>query len=361
MHLHQKNYLSIPQRSLLSFFVLLLSIFPPAYSWKAQWCVREAASNLQPRRSGHVAFHMDSCPFVFGGYVEDDENNNNQRYVTNDLWKWKNEQWQKVDAIGDIPRARLVATASVLSNNKCYLLGGWDPETPGTGGVILDTVHCFEAGTWSRLAVTMPDGPTSRHVAVALSDQRTILVHTHRCHDYVLLLDSETESFRKQETTGRCPSPRGLHAATRLNHHQVLFFGGAVQSGTMSEEAFVLDTTTWKWTALQARGPTARAGACLVRVDDHTALLFGGAEAASAGLRPRGDVWLLDTHQDRWELLVGDDEENTDQTRPPPRNAATLSLLEGGSDDTKTFLLTGGWHPFVKTHDDCFMLKLTAS
>lgn len=350
------------KRGLLS-LLLIISDLKQAMSWKAQWLSREPIQNIHPRRSGHVAFHAGSSPYVFGGYVEEDAPENSEisynRYVKNDLWRWEDNRWQKIETEGDIPQSRLVSTATFL-DNKCYLMGGWDPQTQGTGGVILDTVHCWDVSTrrWSCLEATMPDGPTSRHVAVALSDQ--ILVHTHRCHNYVLLFDPKTESFRKQATTGSCPSSRGLHAATRLNRNQVLFFGGAAQSGDMSDETFLLDTNTWQWTALNAQGPTARAAPCLVRVDDETALLFGGAEATSTGLKPRGDVWLLDINKtNRWELLI-DDQDNTGQKRPPPRNAATLSLAEEESD-TKTFLLTGGWHPFVKTYDDCFMLKLVKS
>ncbi|GAX27618.1 hypothetical protein FisN_13Hh293 [Fistulifera solaris] len=326
--------------------LLWLLLLAPALSWKAQWISREPSSR-SPRRSGHVAFSLGNIPYIFGGYVEEEDT---PRYATNDLWKWHNDQWQFVEVQGDIPRARLVATATVL-NNKVHLLGGWDPGTPGTGGAILDTIHCYQDGAWSTLPFTLPDGPTSRHVAVAWNDH--ILVHNHRCQDYVWLFDTHT--FRKQNTTGPCPSSRGLHVATLLNPKQILVFGGAAQSGILSDESFVLDTTTWTWTALQAKGPTARAGACLVRLDDQTALLYGGAEATDTGLRPRGDVWLCHADQDRWEILLNDDKEH-----PPPRNAATLSLLEEDSG-TKTFVLTGGWHPFVKTYDDCFLLKLTKS
>ncbi|GAX27160.1 hypothetical protein FisN_13Lh293 [Fistulifera solaris] len=342
-----------------SLLLWLLSLVR-ALSWKAQWISRELSRS--PRRSGHVAFSLENIPYIFGGYVEEEEDNSQQhRYATNDMWKWHNNQWQSVSSVeGDLPRARLVATATVLyDQKKCYLLGGWDPGTAGTGGAILDTVHCYQDGKWSTLPVTMPDGPTSRHVAIAWNDQ--IIVHNHRCQDYVWLFDpSSTFSFRQQATTGPCPSSRGLHVATLLHQeNHILLFGGAAQSGIMSNEAFLLNTVTWNWTALQARGPTARAGACLVRLDQHTALLYGGAEATPSGLRPRGDLWLCHVDQDRWELLLDDDKESSPE-HPPPRNAATLSLLEEDLE-TKTFVLTGGWHPFVKTYDDCFLLKLTKS
>jgi Kelch motif/Galactose oxidase, central domain len=387
----------------------------PVYSLQAQWISLPLTPDqrVNPRRSGHTAFvKADSTPYVFGGYAEDDDNDANvearplyKRYVVNDLWKWKGSAgaggdvdilgdetdqtpgWSLVDTQGDAPGPRLV-TASAVHGDKAYLFGGWDPETAGTGGVILDTVHELDmtTATWKALSCCMPDGPTSRHVAVALktsgddSTTNTILLHTHRCLDYVLLYDTTTQTFTKQATTGPCPSPRGLHCAALVNDHTVCVFGGAAQDQTMSNECFLLDTTSWTWTKVlndndddnEAR-PTPRAGASLVAMESiNCVLLFGGAEATATGLNPRSDVWALslddDTLAPKWTLLINDDNDDSDRNgrhRPPPRrNAATLSHIPSGgasahSDDHADFLLTGGWAPFRQTWDDCYVLRVS--
>ena len=90
--------------------------------------------------------------------------------------------------------------------------GGWDPQTTGTGGILLEDVHQYDAGTnkWTQLSCKLPDGPTSRHVAVTIHSKNPekcrIVLHTHRCTDHALVFDGA--SFRKQPVSGDIPSSR---------------------------------------------------------------------------------------------------------------------------------------------------------
>jgi hypothetical protein len=306
---------------------------------------------------------VEKSPHVFGGYVEKDAKDADSmpnRYVVNDLWRWKNnKEWMSLDATGDIPGPRLV-TAMAAIQDKAYMFGGWDPETEGTGGVILESVHELDlsngGASWKKLDATMPDGPTSRHVAVAIPSTGIILIHTHRCDNYVLIFDPATGEFRKQPTTGSCPSSRGLHAATMVDATTFCIFGGAAQDQNMSNESFLLNTETWKWTKLSPSGdcPSPRAGPCLCSVNSKNTkcvVLFGGAEVSEAGLKPRADVWALSLDKQEWTLLVDD------KDGPPPRNAATLTEIDLDQSG-KGFLLTGGWAPFRQTWDDCYVLRI---
>ena len=339
-----------------------------------------------PPRSGHVAFTSSDEPYsplVFGGYVEEKDETTGEitRRASNDMWKWygSDEGWNKVDYGKEnvMPQPRLAA-AMCLANNRPVLFGGWDPQTPGTGGVILDTLEEFDVKNkaWNAIDGThIPGGPTSRHVALSLPDGNA-LIHNHRCTDHVLIYSGS--DFHKQPVTGQVPSSRGLHAATMAGRAAVLF-GGAEQSGTMNNEAFVLDTHTWEWKKIQIenteRAPCPRAAPCLVAISNNCILLFGGAEATASGLNPRGDLWALhfdpDAGTGQWELLIDDDGGGTSTVGgcPPARNAATLSEIEQleeawnkPSEDgeiRKRFLLQGGWHPFVRTYNDCFVLSVS--
>ena len=246
-----------------------------------------------------------------------------------------------------------------------YLLGGWNPQEEGTGGVILNTVSKLnlEIGEWSELAVTLPDGPASRHVALAYEKSKAFF-HNHRCEDHVWIFDSEEESFTKQPTTGTAPSSRGLHAATMAGDKTAVIFGGAAKDGTMSNEVFLLNADEWKWTPVQTEGPcpSPRAGACLCCYNDSCVLLFGGAENSfDAGLVPKGDVWALQfdakSGKGEWTQLLPDER---DSGGPEPRNAATLSPIDAVDDrGGNYYLLTGGWAPFRKTWNDCFVLRVS--
>jgi len=350
-------------------------------SLTAEWLELQPATKISPRRSGHASFGTLDRHYVFGGYVETEDSSNTntiRRYVTNDLWRWQKNNWHQVISQGNLPPACLVAASALVedSNNdnnaKAYLFGGWDPGTEGTGGNILDTVHELDLNTycWRRLNVSMPDGPTSRHVAVSLKNSNTILIHNHRCIGNVWLFDPTTEIFRRQPTTGPTPSSRGLHAATRLEDDSILIFGGASKDGGMSNEAFRLDTHSWAWEQVGLKSttrPSPRAAPCLTVYDQHCVILFGGAEASTEkGLKPKGDVWALHLDSDQWELLLDDDDlpiSNSKTPRPPPRNAASMApiIIDTGHNPTtgKEFLLSGGWHPFLKTWDDCFVLRIS--
>jgi hypothetical protein len=349
---------------------------------------------------------------------------------------------------GYIPPSRLATAIAVLPNNnnnndgssstrgsspQAVLLGGWDPQTPGTGGVILDDVTMLDMDTleWSRCIddamdnkgeefASLPDGPTSRHVAVhlSISKQRNddnnnkhdggvpredvICLHNHRCHDHILQLSITTTAkegtcrvrWDRQVTTGEAPSSRGLHCATTIHQSSAMvLFGGAAKDGLMSNESFVLDTKTWKWTKLDcsigddSRLPAPRAGACLCSLDENSVLLFGGATPGAKGLVGLNDVWVLHVNKDSergmWDCLIEHQNDDDDDggikiddgiLRPPGRNAASLNEIDierllpkdiiwkrSGSSlgKCKYFLLNGGWYPFRKTYNDIFLLRIS--
>lgn len=95
----------------LALFVLpafSLSMKPP----KAEWISLTPWSSIQPPRSGHVAFTAKDRLFLFGGYAEDEDLH---RYVTNDLWEWKDGGWEKQKPSGDA-HPRLVSSSVVMND-----------------------------------------------------------------------------------------------------------------------------------------------------------------------------------------------------------------------------------------------------
>lgn len=363
---------------------------------------------IVPPRSGAVSFAADDILFTFGGYAEKNSAAKSDRFVVNDLWKFtpyamtetsSSWGWTKIeqDPNSYIPGPRLATAMAVLpSLSSSILLGGWDPQEPGTGGIILDDVSVLDLNTlqWSQpisseenVISSIPGGPTSRHVAVSvcINNGESIILHNHRCEDHVLLLSvSSSEGklrgkWKRQPTSGNIPSSRGLHCAAPLNDSKsitkrVVIFGGAAKDGNMSNEAFVLDLITWEWKKLLCTGdqPSPRAGACLSPLDENTLILFGGAETRDGGLVGLNDVWSLSINIEKglgvWKCLLKD--QAADISCPPGRNAATLTRInaqallppaliksESSLDEVPAyFLLQGGWNPFRRTYDDVFVL-----
>lgn len=372
---------------------------------------------IDPPRSGAVSFSTPSNDklFTFAGYAEIDSASASsqqevppERYVVNDLWQFvpypestsgENSSWGWTQVLQKdeeyIPGPRLATAIAVLpsstgndannlGNSQAVLLGGWDPQTPGTGGVILDDASFLDLDSleWSQLCTasenkeeevtnTIPGGPTSRHVAVPLSIKcpekkeirNTICLHNHRCEDHVLLLSTTTNDDGKgkkknvfaqwehQPTTGDAPSSRGLHCAAQLNNKldntskAMVIFGGAAKDGFMSNEAFVLDVGTWRWKRLDCDGgdgnddvPSPRAGACLCPLDENSVVLFGGASPGeNGGLEGLNDVWVLHVDMEggkgKWQCLSSNqnnagDGQVDNNVCPPGRNAAALSEID---------------------------------
>lgn len=376
-------------RSLIHHCILFL-LYPASsfcHGWTAEWVQLKPKQNVQPARSGHVAFQFTKDDvYVFGGYAEvASKDGEVERYPTNDLWKFDPAEttWTLVKAAelyvddceecnesNKTPQQRLAASASTL-DDSAFIFGGWDPQTPGTGGVILDSVSEYSAskGEWMgpTLASTALEETTSRHVTVSISDD-SILLHNHRCSDYVLLFQKDSAardySLHRQPTKGTGPSPRGLHAACKLGDNHIVVFGGAAQDQSMSNEVFVLNLSSWTWKKLDSATsstPVPRASPCLCALDDTTCILFGGATpSATMGLEGLNDLWLMKTDIKKGSVSWKKLDIAESATIPPGRNAATLMPVDlQNVDNCQCFLLSGGWAPFVKTHNDSFVLKVS--
>ena len=386
--------------------LVFLSVFTQICSaWTAKWIDLDldVGSSISPPRSGHVAFGLDENIYVFGGYAEDSDTSS--RYPTNDLWCFGDGDergWTLVKhKSSSEPQPRLAAAAvscKLGDTTTGIVLGGWDSQEEGSGGVILKDILLFssksgDGGSWKEFPTDLKE-PTSRLCAVPLVDKTSpspeskVLIHNHRCLDHILLLDLETSKIIKQSVSGTVPSARGLHSMVQLpGTTKILLFGGAAQNGLMSNEVFVLDTKTWIWENCSPQdtennvkaAPIPRASPCLVALDEKSCILFGGASRSDAGLHGCSDTWLLElvegatndgsstTTKAKWTQL----NEDKSTQAPPGRNAATLtpilskSLSIGGDTDennkknTHYFLLSGGWYPFRNTYSDNFVLKVT--
>ena len=215
-----------------------------------------------PRVSGHsAATATDNRVFLFGGL-----SGNAGSPCYNDLWIFNsNGQWQKVENSNG-PGPRMYSAAAMLGKNL-YLLGGWDPGAPKSGGTFLDDIWKLNCDTmeWALLDDKLPCGPVSRHAACTVGDQ--IIMHTFRG---VCTFDGMT--WKEQATTGEAPEGLSMCAMTALNDHSLLVFGGSTKTQQLSSDAFVLDTSTWQWTKLDVGdepGPSPRASPCAARFRDH--------------------------------------------------------------------------------------------
>lgn len=328
------------------FSLLFFSLFYP--SSVICWTLSKPA--LAPKVSGHGCCNLsEEKLLLFGGLKED-------RTATNDLWTYKDHEWNLQNAMAAGPGPRMYMGVELLGD-KVFVVGGWDPEAKGSGGTFKDEVWSLDPAKleWTECD-KLPCGPISRHTAVAVGD--SIIIHTFKPGEEGVVVLQHDGTSKVQATTGDAPAGMSMCSAAALNDHQMILFGGSTKTQQMSNDVFVLDTKTWKWTKLQPKGkhlPSPRASSCMARVDDSSVLVFGGASlkpegyAGGAGLMGSNDTYMLKVKGNtaEWNLLE-------DEPRPEGRLACTLNHLPD-----KRLLLTGGWDPTsAETFDDGCIFEL---
>ncbi|KAF8065913.1 protein phosphatase 2C 68 [Scenedesmus sp. PABB004] len=292
---------------------------------------------------------------IFGGYTEDADK---QRAPSNEAWGFRSDAqaWERIaHASAAAPRPRLVAQAVVVGD-ALWLIGGWDSSVSGPDAFLSD-VWRLDLSTWAWEAV-VPAGEAlagiSRFQAAAVGAK--IFIHTHRCDDHVLLLDTAAPggpALSKAPLAPGSPAPssRGLHSMVALRDGLYLF-GGAPQSGPMLDDCWRLDLGSMAWER-RAGGPAARCSAAAAAVGGRYMLIVGGAfYGAGGGLEMLGDVALYDSEADAWATpaVAG--------APPAARNAAVMLPLphgDGGAGGGARLLLQGGWRAFVESYNDTFL------
>lgn len=314
--------------ALTSFAALSMSL----PTWTSSMC--------GPKVSGHAAtVAPDGRVLLFGGLT-----GSAGSPCTNELWSFSEDGWELLKTKGGGPGPRMYS-ASACTANSLFIIGGWDPEAPGSGGTFKDEVWQLDLKTltWEAIA-PMPCGPVSRHAACTAGGH--VIVHTFRG---LFVLDEAAGTLREQATTGEAPGAVSMCALSPLgsSEHEALLFGGSTKSQEMSADAYVLDTRNWSWRKCNndGSGPSPRASACAAAAGEASCVIFGGAGLGSGGYEGgRGlvaydETWRVRINGDmaHWELLSCE----SDGAQPPARVAASLSALPS----SRGLVLQGGWDP----------------
>jgi Galactose oxidase, central domain len=311
-----------------------------------------------PQVSGHIAVSSPKVPgavYLFGGLTGPAGSP-----VTDTLYEYDaGGGWREIagkkGALAKTPRQRMYSASGILKDGNdgaaLYLFGGWDPGAPGSGGEFLKDVWKLNLVTkeWTDMNMEL-HFPVSRHAACTVGNTM-IVVHTYQG---ILVFDNNDGKITARETTGDGPDGLSMCAQVALGDTGVLIFGGSTKTQQLSDSAYYLDTTTWKWTRLVNVGdaPSARASPCAAPVADNEnqAVLFGGASIGSTGyeggrgLMPLSDTWLVTVDKvagtAEWKQVAMSD------VGPESRLAATLTCIygEGGN----RMLLQGGYDSTAK-------------
>mgnify|MGYP001176178212 CR=1 FL=1 len=300
-------------------------------------------STLGPKISGHTTSSIDGKIYLHGGLTGSAGSE-----VTNDFWLYDNFVWNKIPFDGVNPSPRMYSASSILDGNF-YLFGGWDPETKGSGGSFKSDVWKYNIynNSWEELACM--DETVSRHCAETVNDK--IVIHSFR---NTLVL--KNDKIHVQETTGEKPNGLSMCCSATIGN-KMFIFGGSNKEMMINDCLYILDTDIWNWEKIKVKSIKGVSGASMVKYDDKSLLVFGGAYLSQngynggKGLIPSNELFKV-YENEKGEYLC-----STYDTfdRPEARVANSMNLIN--NDGTSIIVMHGGWSPItMDTFDETWMI-----
>jgi N-acetylneuraminic acid mutarotase len=199
---------------------------------------------------------------------------------------------------GSLAAARAAHTATLLSNGKVLVAGGF-PSVSGAGIPPMESAELYDPGTGTWSSTGSLNSARSSHTATLLANGEVLAVGGAARGSSLPQLSAElynpgTGTWR---TTGNLSTRRAFHSATLLPDNRVLVAGG-VAGNTFEDivaSAELYDSATGTWT------PT---GSLITRRRLHTATLLQDGTVLAAGGSIGNDPDDTTPHLDRAELYV---------------------------------------------------------
>lgn len=284
---------------------------PVTNSWSS-------AGNMSTSRCGHTATQLsDGRTLVAGGYydISSPESTNNI-----DLYDPATNTWSAIDTMTE---GRAEHTASLLSNGKVMVAGGYNNST---GRLSSAELYDPDSDTWS--AVNDMAYGSYDHTATVLPDGKVLIVGGQGNEITALgrteLFDPDTGSW-----TGAAPlhANRMVHTATLLPDGRLLVTGGYDGGSELtSAELYDPASNTWSESGVFSVG---RGGHTASLLPDGRVFIVGG-DGASFPTSALSSTEIFQPADDSW---------NTTGELAQDRVAHTATLLTDGK-----VLVAGGWN-----------------
>jgi hypothetical protein len=241
-------------------------------------------------RKGHTAVWTGSQMIVWGGFNENSLN-------TGGRFTPSNQSWSSMSTEG-APTAR-TGHGAVWTGKTMVIFGG-----KNSGGLLSDGgIYDPASDRWT--ALPSQGAPSPRHLASVIWTGKALLVWGGELADG----DANSGALLSFDSAGKpltwstLPILEGF--AGRSGHAGVwegqrfIVWGGRHRSGALLADGALWDSTTSKWTYLDAAGaPPARFDASAVWAGDEL-VVFGGS--GSQGTLASGAAWSLSTR--KWRTL----------------------------------------------------------
>lgn len=247
------------------------------------WSVRTPAGPGPDARWGHTATWVPDVGLVIWS-------GESQTGFFDDIWSFQPSvnAWQQLPSLGEVPPARYGSCASLGPDGRLWISHGFTDDS----GRFADTrAYDFSTGEWTD---ETPDGPVPvercLHDCYWSSDDRLILYGGQTTGVAALgdlwVLDPATGW--EQGPQPAAPA-RQLYALATANGIGLIFGGGSVDGGYLSDTWLIAERTLEIVEQPYLTQPPARSGATLIPAGEFRYLLFGGRDAEG----PLADLWEL--------------------------------------------------------------------
>lgn len=187
-----------------------------------------------------------------------------------------------VSATINLNDARFDHTATLLTNGKVLVAGGYGPVTPLLPNGALNSSELYDPATGNWTVTLQPLG-TGRgdHTATLLPNGKVLVAGgvDAQGHDalYGELYDPATDTW---SNTGLLAKPRSYHTATLLQNGTVLLVGGVNAGSNVLSSAEIYNPTTNTWAAT-APLATPRYSHTATLLNDGRVLVVGGFDGST--------------------------------------------------------------------------------
>ncbi len=264
-----------------------------------QW-TQLAATNLGPgaRYEHALQYHAGTNQvYFFGG--------RDGQSIFNDIWVLDIETltWRQLALNSPSAPAARFSTVMIVNEagDRLYVATGHTQ-----GGLNFDDVWRLDLTTEIWTEVSPAEGPTARYGGPGGNiGDNLILTHGfgRTRYDDTWQFNTSTEQWENITPAGEVPLKRCLFAATPSDNDLVIHGGCASPFGDcFLDDTWILDSDTNTWRNITSDiKPVGRQYQTLVAgpSGSNRIWLFGGQDASRA---PRGDLWILNTATDEWQL-----------------------------------------------------------
>ncbi|GMH98843.1 hypothetical protein TrLO_g14194 [Triparma laevis f. longispina] len=332
---------------------------PSKLAWKKAIVVakNKKDSNMPSPRSGHSFSIVGTNAFMFGGLGD-----SSPPGPSNDLFILRmgsaEMEFTSLDLPGTKPPPRWRHTASVIDSNQILIFGGFASSTQRYNDAwVFNTVtmewwqpveKSSECVDGNHLASGWPGTPSPRGAHTSTLINKKIYVfggyggmgYGRRDLDDLHSLDTETWKWTKIAAKGKGPDKRSGHQATACDNSLYVF--GGWNSAKQFDDMHVLDTASDppNWTKLDSKMPNPlwNHSACgVMAIPSWKIFVFGGVSGQLSDSDELGthsnNISMLDTGSERWSSPKINGE------LPPPRADTTLAYDSKGSK----LIVFGGW------------------